>query len=41
MLFQIHLWTGLAVGMYVFVIFLSGSALVYRNELYRAFSRCW
>jgi uncharacterized iron-regulated membrane protein len=38
LLFQIHLWTGLAVGLYVFVIFLSGSVLVYRNELYRTFS---
>lgn len=37
-LFQIHLWTGLAAGLYVFVISLSGSVLVYRNELYRAFA---
>ncbi len=37
-LFQIHLWTGIAVGMYVLVICVSGSVLVYRNELYRAFS---
>lgn len=37
-LFQIHLWTGLGVGLYVFVISLTGSVLVYRNELYRAFS---
>jgi uncharacterized iron-regulated membrane protein len=37
-LFQVHLWTGLAVGLYVVVVSLSGSVLVYRNELYRAFS---
>jgi len=35
--FQIHLWTGLAIGLYVVVICLSGSVLVYRNELYGAF----
>lgn len=38
LLFQIHLWTGLAIGLYIFAIFLSGSVLVYRNELYRTFS---
>ena len=37
-LFQIHLWTGIGVGLYVLVISLSGSVLVYRNELYTAFS---
>ncbi len=37
LLFQVHLWTGLAVGLYIFAIFLSGSVLVYRNELYRTF----
>jgi uncharacterized iron-regulated membrane protein len=36
--FQIHLWTGIGVGLYVFVISLTGSVLVYRNELYIAFS---
>jgi uncharacterized iron-regulated membrane protein len=36
--FQIHLWTGIAVGVYVLVICVSGSVLVYRNELYRTFS---
>lgn len=34
--FQIHLWTGLAIGLYVVVLSLSGSVLVYRNELNRA-----
>lgn len=37
-LFQIHLWTGIAVGLHVFAISLTGSILVYRNELYRFFS---
>jgi len=34
-LFQIHLWTGIALGLYVFAISLSGSAIVFRNELYK------
>ena len=37
-IFQIHLWTGIIIGLYVLVISLSGSVLVYRNELYSAFS---
>lgn len=37
-LFQVHLWLGLAVGLYVVAICLSGSVLVYRNELYTYFS---
>ena len=36
--FQIHLWTGLAIGLYVVVLSLSGSVLVYRNELDRFLS---
>ena len=36
--FQIHLWTGLAIGLYVVVLSLTGSALVYRNELDRSLS---
>lgn len=35
-LFQVHLWTGIGVGLYVFMICITGSALVYRNELFRA-----
>src|SRR5688572_18076021 len=31
--FQIHLWIGLAIGLYVVVLSLTGSLLVYRNEL--------
>lgn len=33
--FQVHLWTGLAIGLYVVVLSLTGSVLVYRNELDR------
>ena len=32
-IFQIHLWTGLAIGLYVVVLSLSGSVLVYRAEI--------
>lgn len=35
-LFQVHLWTGVGVGLYVFLISVTGSALVYRNELFLA-----
>jgi uncharacterized iron-regulated membrane protein len=34
--FQIHLWSGIGLGLYVLMISLTGSVLVYRNELYRA-----
>ncbi|HEV8317307.1 MAG TPA: PepSY-associated TM helix domain-containing protein [Vicinamibacterales bacterium] len=37
-IFQIHLWTGIVIGLYIIAICVSGSVLVYRNELYRAFS---
>jgi uncharacterized iron-regulated membrane protein len=36
--FQIHLWTGLAIGLCVVVLSLSGSALVYRSELDQYFA---
>jgi uncharacterized iron-regulated membrane protein len=32
-LFQIHLWSGIGVGLYVFVIGLTGSVLMFREEL--------
>src|ERR1700722_14252528 len=35
-LFQAHLWSGIAVGLYIFMISVTGSVLVYWNELYRA-----
>ena len=31
-----HLWSGIAVGLYIVMISLTGSVLVYRNELYMA-----
>ena len=34
-LFQIHLWTGIGLGLYVVVISISGSAIVFRNEIYK------
>jgi uncharacterized iron-regulated membrane protein len=37
-LFQVHLWTGIAVGLYVVAISISGSAIVFRNELYKKLS---
>ena len=36
--FQVHLWSGLGVGLYVVVISLSGSVLVYRSELRQTFN---
>lgn len=35
-LFQIHLWSGLCLGLYIFFISITGSVLVFRNELYVA-----
>jgi uncharacterized iron-regulated membrane protein len=32
----VHLWSGVTLGLYVFMISVTGSVLVYRNELYRA-----
>lgn len=36
--FQIHLWIGLAIGLYVVLLSLTGSALVFRREMDRAFA---
>ena len=36
LLFQIHLWTGLLAGLYVFVVCLTGAALVFRIDMQRA-----
>ena len=36
-LFQVHLWTGLAIGLYVVVISLTGTVLIYRSELRQHF----
>jgi uncharacterized iron-regulated membrane protein len=35
-LFQVHLWSGVGIGLYVLMISVTGSILVYRNELYEA-----
>ena len=36
-IFQIHLWSGLAIGLYIVAISVSGSILVYRSELRQAY----
>jgi len=38
-LFQAHLWCGIALGIYVLLMSVTGSVLVYRNELYDAATR--
>jgi uncharacterized iron-regulated membrane protein len=38
-IFQLHLWTGLGVGLYVLLVSLTGSIVVFRNELYTAATR--
>src|ERR1044071_7902178 len=38
-LFQIHLWSGIGVGIYLLVISVSGSFLVFRTELHKMFNR--
>jgi uncharacterized iron-regulated membrane protein len=35
-MFQIHLWTGIALGLYIVAISVSGSAIVFRNEIYKS-----
>ena len=38
-IFQLHLWSGIGFGLYVLLVSITGSVLVYRNELYRAATR--
>src|SRR5579863_3994836 len=38
-LFQVHLWTGIGLGLYVLLMSVSGSALVFRRELTRTLAR--
>src|SRR5437016_2060024 len=38
-LFQVHLWSGIALGLYIFFMSVTGGVLVYRNELYDATTR--
>jgi uncharacterized iron-regulated membrane protein len=33
-IFQVHLWSGSGIGLYVLVVSMTGSIVVYRNELY-------
>lgn len=35
-LFQVHLWTGIGLGLYVLIMSVSGSAVVFRRELMRS-----
>lgn len=35
-LFQVHLWSGVGLGLYILFISVTGSVLVYRNEMYAA-----
>lgn len=35
-IFQIHLWSGVSLGLYIFFISVTGGVLVYRNEMYVA-----
>ncbi len=37
--FQIHMWSGIGIGLYVLMVSVTGSILVYRNELYEAATR--
>lgn len=37
-LFQVHLWCGLGIGLYLVVVSISGSVLVYRSELRQTFN---
>jgi len=37
--FQLHLWSGIGLGLYVLVVSVTGSIVVYSNELYRAATR--
>ena len=37
-LFQIHLWTGIGVGLYVLVVSITGSVVIFRNELNTKFT---
>ena len=36
-LFQVHLWLGIGIGLYILMISLSGSAIVFRREMDRSF----
>src|SRR5579863_566151 len=38
-IFQLHLWSGIGIGLYVLLVSVTGSIAVYSNELYRAATR--
>src|SRR6266852_1547829 len=38
-LFQVHLWTGIGLGLYFLLMFVTGSALIFRRELTKALAR--
>jgi uncharacterized iron-regulated membrane protein len=38
-LFQVHLWTGIGIGLYVLLMSISGTVLVYRRQFAKAFSQ--
>ena len=38
-LFQVHLWTGVGLGLYILLMSITGSALVFRRELTRSLAR--
>jgi uncharacterized iron-regulated membrane protein len=38
-IFQVHLWTGIGLGLYVLLMSVSGSALIFRRELTRSLAR--
>jgi uncharacterized iron-regulated membrane protein len=38
-IFQLHLWSGIGIGLYVVLVSVTGSVLVYRNELFRVTTR--
>jgi len=37
-IFQVHLWTGIGIGLYLLAVSVSGSAIVFRNALYQSLS---
>jgi uncharacterized iron-regulated membrane protein len=37
-LFQVHLWTGIGIGLYVLMMSVSGTVLIYRRQLAKTFS---
>src|ERR1700722_911664 len=38
-IFQLHLWCGICLGLYVLLVSVTGSVLVFSNELFRAATR--